>query len=352
MDFPPRPGASRTRREKAAGDPADPDEPAGDDDSETGEHGQTAALTAADAGLAEDDPEARIDLAGGEPQSTPRPARPARRRGSGRRPGRRSETFRRVLWALPWLVFAVVIVVAGGAIFALAVVGLAWAAQIEFFRMTARSRPFEAAAFLATLGMVAAAFFGGSFQILLALVAMFPVMLIFALLRPALTNVTWSMAVTVLAAVWIGLPFAHAVLLRELPLHGGALLVDVLVATFFTDTFAYLGGRMFGQRQLAPQVSPNKTIEGLLIGILGGVLGFWIAGLYQDWLSGPQALLFGFCIALLAPLGDLFESAIKRDLDVKDTGRMLGPHGGLLDRLDAVLFTIVAGYYLALAIVY
>ena len=60
----------------------------------------------------------------------------------------------------------------------------------------------------------------------------------------------------------------------------------------------------------------------------------------------------GLCIALLAPLGDLFESAIKRDLDVKDTGRMLGPHGGLLDRLDAVLFTVVAGYYLALAIVY
>ena len=231
-------------------------------------------------------------------------------------------------------------------------VGLAWAAQIELFRMTARSRPFEAAAFIATLGMIAAAFFGGSLQILLALVALFPVMLIFALLRPTLTNVTWSMAITVLAVVWIGLPFAHAVLLRELPLHGGALLVDVLVATFFTDTFAYLGGRMFGQRPLAPQVSPNKTIEGLLIGILGGVLGFWIAGLYQDWLSGPQALIFGLCIALLAPLGDLFESAIKRDLDVKDTGRMLGPHGGLLDRLDAVLFTIVAGYYLSLLIVF
>ena len=231
-------------------------------------------------------------------------------------------------------------------------VGLAWAAQIELFRMTARSRPFEAAAFIATLGLIAAAFFGGPLQMLLALVALFPVMLIFALLRPTLTNVTWSMAITVLAVVWIGLPFAHAVLLRELPLHGGALLVDVLVATFFTDTFAYLGGRMFGQRPLAPQVSPNKTIEGLLIGVLGGVLGFWIAGLYQDWLSGPQALIFGLCIALLAPLGDLFESAIKRDLDVKDTGRMLGPHGGLLDRLDAVLFTIVAGYYLSLAIVF
>ena len=219
-------------------------------------------------------------------------------------------------------------------------------------RFAEAATEFEAAAFLGTAGMIAAAYFGSSFQILLALVATVPLMLVFALLRPSLSNVTWSLAVTVLALVWVGLPFAHAVLLRELPLHGGALLVDVLVATFFTDTFAYLGGRMFGQRPLAPQVSPNKTIEGLLIGTAGGVLGFWIAGLYQDWLSGPEALLFGFCIALIAPLGDLFESAIKRDLDVKDTGRMLGPHGGLLDRLDAVLFTIVAGYYLALAIVY
>ena len=325
MDFPPRPGSSRPRREARQSEqetlPAEP---------EPGDAGETG---------------------GYEPIAEP-DAAPGRGIRSGPRMRRRSETLARVLWAIPWIVFAVVIVAAGGPIFAVAMVGLAWAAQIELFRMTARSRPFEAAAFLGTAGMIAAAYFGSSFQILLALVATVPVMLVFALLRPSLSNVTWSLAVTVLALVWVGLPFAHAVLLRELPLHGGALLVDVLVATFFTDTFAYLGGRMFGQRPLAPQVSPNKTIEGLLIGTAGGVLGFWIAGLYQDWLSGPEALLFGFCIALIAPLGDLFESAIKRDLDVKDTGRMLGPHGGLLDRLDAVLFTIVAGYYLALAIVY
>lgn len=325
MDFPPRPGSARPRREAA------PERSA----------------------FALEPEEAPAEAASSEPEP-PETRAPARRRrpGGGRSRSRRSETLARVLWAIPWIVFAVVIVVAGGPVFAVAVVGIAWSVQIEFFRMTARARPFEAAAFVGTAGMVAAAFFGSSFQVLLALVAAMPVMLVFALLRSTLANITWSMAVTVLALVWIGLPFAHAVLLRELPLHGGALLVDVLVATFFTDTFAYLGGRLFGQRPLAPRVSPNKTIEGLLIGIVGGVLGFWLAGLYQDWLSGPQALLFGLCIALLAPLGDLFESAIKRDLDVKDTGRMLGPHGGLLDRLDAVLFTIVAGYYLALAIVY
>jgi phosphatidate cytidylyltransferase len=160
------------------------------------------------------------------------------------------------------------------------------------------------------------------------------------------------MAVTVFAIVWIGLPFAHAVLLRDLPDHGGALLIDVLVATFLADTCAYIGGRMFGQRPLAPSISPNKTVEGMVVGIVGGTLGFWIAALYQDWLSGTDALLMGFFVASLAPAGDLFESMIKRDLAIKDSGRLFGPHGGLLDRLDAVLFTVVAGYYLSLAIVY
>ena len=101
-----------------------------------------------------------------------------------------------------------------------------------------------------------------------------------------------------------------------------------------------------------PNLSPNKTVEGLVFGFVGGTMGFWFAGLYQDWLSGFDALVMGVCIAALAPVGDLFESLVKRDLKIKDSGRVFGPHGGLLDRLDALLFTIVVGYYLAVAFVY
>ncbi len=155
-----------------------------------------------------------------------------------------------------------------------------------------------------------------------------------------------------LGIAWIGLPFTHVVLLRELPVHGGALVIDVLVGTFLTDTSAYAGGRLFGRHRLAPSLSPNKTVEGLVFGFVGGTMGFWFAGLYQDWLTGIDALIMGMCIAALAPIGDLFESMVKRDLEIKDTGRAFGPHGGLLDRLDAVLFTIVAGYYLSVALVY
>jgi len=81
-------------------------------------------------------------------------------------------------------------------------------------------------------------------------------------------------------------------------------------------------------------------------------MGFWFAGLYQDWLPGLDALVMGMCVAAVAPVGDLFESMVKRDLGVKDSGNVFGPHGGLLDRVDAVLFTVVAGYYLAIAFVY
>jgi len=170
--------------------------------------------------------------------------------------------------------------------------------------------------------------------------------------RPAREGVTTAMATTLFGIAWIAVPFAHAVLLRELPDHGAALLVDVLIATFVADTAAYAGGRMFGRHRLAPALSPNKTLEGLAFGFLGGAMAFWFAGLYQDWLSGFDALLIGVCVAALAPVGDLFESMIKRDLEVKDSGTVFGPHGGILDRLDALLFTIVAGYYLSVALVY
>ena len=140
-------------------------------------------------------------------------------------------------------------------------------------------------------------------------------------------------------------------LLRELH-HGNAIIIDVLVGTFLGDTAAYIGGRLFGRRPLAPEISPNKTVEGLFCGMLIAILSVFFAGLYQDWLTQGDALLLGLVIAILAPLGDLFESVVKRDAGSKDAGTLFGPHGGALDRLDAVIFTVVAGYYMWIAVMH
>jgi phosphatidate cytidylyltransferase len=284
-----------------------------------------------------------------------RPKKPARGSkapsGKGRR-STRSETLARILWAIPWIIFAITIVVLGGLTFAAAMVGLAWIGLSELFRMTSADRPLQVVAFAASAAMIAAAYYGDSFQIVLAGAAAVPLMFLVAATRGSIDGITRSMAMTAFGVLWIGVPFAHAVLLRELPVHGGALLIDVLVATFVADTAAYAVGRMVGRHKLAPDLSPNKTVEGMIGGLIGGTMGFWFAGLYQDWLPGIDALLMGMVIAILAPMGDLFESMIKRDLRVKDSGNVFGPHGGLLDRLDAVLFTVIAGYYLAIAFVY
>ena len=283
-------------------------------------------------------------------QRPPSPRRAPRRAARAR--GRRSETAARVLWVLPWIVFAVAVIAVGGALFAITMAALACLGLAEVFRMTASAHPFRLVGFAVGVGLVAAAYFGDQFQMVIVSAAAFPLLFAASAARPSRGGITISLAVTVFAIAWIAIPFAHAVLLRELPHHGGALLLDVVIGTFLTDTCAYFGGRLFGRHPLAPRLSPNKTVEGLALGICGGTFAFWFAGLYQDWLTGIDALAIGFCVALIAPVGDLFESMVKRDLGVKDTGRVFGPHGGLLDRLDAILFTIVVGYYLAVAFVY
>jgi phosphatidate cytidylyltransferase len=218
--------------------------------------------------------------------------------------------------------------------------------------MADRYRPFEIPAYIALVGMVLAAWLGTQFNILMFMALPFLLVFFAAARRRNRQDVTISIAITMLGIFWIGTALVHAVLLRELPDHGAGLLVNVLVGTFACDTGAYAVGRMFGTHRFAPNLSPNKTIEGLVGGFLIGMLGVWCAGLYQDWLSGVDALILGAAVAAVAPIGDLFESMIKRDLDTKDTGNLFGPHGGLLDRLDAVFFTVVVGYYVSVALVY
>jgi phosphatidate cytidylyltransferase len=274
-----------------------------------------------------------------------------RRAQRSRRRNSASDLGARVWVAIPAIAFAIFIVAAGGHVFAAGVVLLALICLHELFRMYEPVRPVKLAGFAALIGLAVAAQVGDERQVLLAAVAFLPVMFLLAVAMPVRegVTVTTGMAFTTFGVCWVGMAIAHAVLLRETP-HGDGIIIDILVGTFVGDTGAYLGGRSFGTRRLAPRISPNKTLEGLAIGFVVAVLATWCAGLYQDWLSGGQALLLGVAIGITAPLGDLFESQVKRDSGVKDTGRAFGAHGGALDRLDAAFFTLVAGYYVWLAL--
>jgi phosphatidate cytidylyltransferase len=298
----------------------------------------------------------KIDLFDDDELFDAEPERPRQRppRGPGRRRrgGGSGETAKRILVALPWILFAIAITVAGGVVFAAAMIAIGVVALREFTQLAGRYRPLVVPAYLSVAALVVAAEFGTAFNVLYVLAGAFVLIFAFAARAQRGAGATASMGVTLLGVTWIGIPLAHAVLLRELPDHGAALLIDVLVGTFVADTAAYATGRMFGSHKIAPNLSPNKTVEGLVGGIVIGTMGFWFAGLYQDWLSGLDALMIGAAVAVAAPVGDLFESMLKRDLGTKDTGTLFGPHGGLLDRLDAVFFTVVVGYYLAVAVVY
>ncbi len=273
----------------------------------------------------------------------------AARREPRRRGG--SDLGARLLVALPAIAFAIFIVTQGGEIFALGLLALGVIALGELYTLMGRVKPASLAGFLTLAALLAAALYGEPRHVVMVLAAGFPATFLLALGRPRREHVSWAIAATMFGVLWIGLAMVHAIWLRETP-HGDGLVIDVLVGTFLGDTFAYFGGRFYGRTPLAPQISPNKTLEGLVAGFVGGTLAVWFAGLYQDWLTGPHALLLGAVVAFAAPIGDLFESMIKRDLEVKDTGRLFGAHGGVLDRLDAAFFSIPAAYYAAVALGY
>jgi phosphatidate cytidylyltransferase len=156
---------------------------------------------------------------------------------------------------------------------------------------------------------------------------------------------TASISATVMGAVWIGCGLSFAVLLRDLPEHAVLATFTVLLAVWAGDTLAYAGGRVLGRHRMAPNTSPGKTWEGFVFGTAATIFVAFVALYQQDYLTIGESVALGAVVAVAAPLGDLFESMLKRDAGVKDTGRLLGGHGGMLDRIDALLFAAPAAFF-------
>ncbi len=223
-------------------------------------------------------------------------------------------------------------------------------AVFEFFTAL-RQRGFQPAILpgaLATLILPVVAFNKGSEGLLIALVLTTLTTLLWFLFGVVRDRPAVNIAVTVMGVLMIGLLGGVSGLILRAP-NGLGIFVSAILVTAAYDIFGYFVGANLGQRPLAPDISPNKTVEGLAGGMIGAVIAAILIGVVsvKPWTSTTLALSLGLVVAIMAPLGDLTESMIKRDLGLKDMGTILPGHGGVLDRIDAMIFSIPAVFFLA-----
>jgi phosphatidate cytidylyltransferase len=252
----------------------------------------------------------------------------------------------RVLVALVGVPVVLLIVWAGGWwLFALAGVAAVLALH-EYSLMIRTLRPVILAAYTGSLLSLLGAQLGGLDWTAAGFLSTMVLAFLLHWIATTRQSATVTIAATVLGAAWVGLCLAHLLLLREIPHDGKLATFTVLIAVWAGDIGAFFAGRLIGRHKLAPALSPGKTWEGFLFGTATTIFVAFVALYKEDYLSIPQSILLGAVIAGAAPLGDLFESALKRDMQVKDSGRLLAAHGGVLDRIDSLLFAAVASYYL------
>jgi phosphatidate cytidylyltransferase len=258
----------------------------------------------------------------------------------------------RILVAVVGLPVVLALVYAGGWwLFTLAAVGGVFAVH-EYSLMTRSVRPVTLAAYAGVLLTLFGAELGGVVWMVGGFMTTLLLAFVLHWVGQTRQSATIAISATVLGAAWIGFGLAYLLLLRAAPNHGRLATFAVLLAVWAGDIGAFFAGRLIGRHKLAPALSPGKTWEGFVFGTICTVFAAFVT-LYDDrhnYLSIGQAVLLGLVVAVAGPLGDLFESGVKRDMQVKDSGRVLAGHGGVLDRLDAPLFAFVAVYYLLLGL--
>jgi phosphatidate cytidylyltransferase len=222
-------------------------------------------------------------------------------------------------------------------------------AVIEFYKIvsTSNSRvaPLTAFGVIWTIIFIFSPHFDYEYLMPILLTAAIMLPPVWLILRRNKENAFLSWIWTLAGILYIGWLLSHYVALRELDM-GREWVFYALFVTFASDTFAYFIGRAWGKHQLSPAISPKKTQEGALGGILGSIiislLMVWLCNLPIDY---GYAILLAIAVSIFGQVGDLFESLFKRNMGVKDSSHILPGHGGFLDRLDSIVFTGVVVYY-------
>jgi phosphatidate cytidylyltransferase len=246
-----------------------------------------------------------------------------------------------MLWLGGWWLFVLVAVAA-------------FVAVHEFVTTARPLRPLAPAVYGGVVLALLGAQMGGVVWLLGGFLATFVLAFVLHAFSSTRAPTTAAIGSTILGSAWIGLGLGFILLLREMHTEGRLIAFTVVLTVFAADTVAYLVGRFAGRHRLAPRLSPKKTWEGLLAGAAAGIFVSFIA-LYdtrKHYLTVWEAVVLGLVVVTAAVIGDLFESALKRDLEVKDTGSLLGGHGGVLDRVDALLFAAPAAYFMVVAFGY
>jgi phosphatidate cytidylyltransferase len=250
----------------------------------------------------------------------------------------------RLLVVIIGVPLGVAVIILGGPFFFGFAVLIALLALHEFYTLTRPYRPNLLVGYLGGAGLIVGCYLLGLAGVVAGLAALLLLLFFWAMGGRLGEHLVGRMSLTSLGVLWIALGLGHLVLMRELD-RGLALTILVFGGTWLNDTFAYIFGRWFGRRRIAPRISPKKTMAGAVAGLAGAVLFAMAVKLYSPWLPAREAAILGLVVGLAGQFGDLFESAVKRDLRIKDSGRLLPGHGGILDRFDSVLFAGPACYW-------
>ena len=229
------------------------------------------------------------------------------------------------------------------------VVTLAAAEAYAALRRSGR-RPATLLGLAATIAVMVTAYTKGVAALPLVAMLVLVTAMVWYLVGADRSSAVEGVSATVLGFLWVGVLGSFSALILAPSIyphrHGVAFLLGAVVATVAADVGALAVGSVIGRHQLAPHVSPNKTWEGWVGGaVLAVVASVFITGHVHPW-TPTKAAILGAVIAVVGPVGDLCESLVKRDLGLKDMGSLLPGHGGVLDRVDALLFALPATYYL------